>query len=179
MAIAPSVLFANSKRISNWYKSKQDFSFFCEIADKDEIPQDVFEKFIKLANGNIRKITENLKPYTMYFENVYLDAQITLGSAPEIAPDGEIKVKIDLASKCYFEDECRPLELRWILPEGFTAIGKRNVKLPGFNPHSDGTGSTEFTIKAGETVEISNRCILEITSPGRHTPLYCSFVLLG
>ena len=171
VAVAPSVLYASSKALES--------RFCCELGDEDDIPADILEKFCAMAKSEVRSVTENLKPYTMYFENVYLKTQITLGSAPEIAPEGEIKVYVDFRSKLCFEDEPRPLYMRWILPEGFTAVGKRNVKLPGFNPHSHGLGSAEFTIKAGETVDISNRCILEITSPGRHTPLYCSFVLLG
>ena len=178
VAVAPSVLYAQSKRYVNWSIIKTD-GISCALADEDSYPEDMAERYIKLVSAGVRKITENLKPYTMYFENVFLDARLTLASAPDIAPDGEIKVCVDLQSKSHFEDECRPLELRWILPEGFSVSGKSNIMLPGFNPHTSGASTLECVIKAGESVDVSNRCILEITSPARHTPLYCSFVLLG
>jgi hypothetical protein len=69
--------------------------------------------------------------------------------------------------------------MRWILPEGFTASGRRCLMVHGFNPHSTGQASTRFVIKAGDKVEAMNRIILEIETLGRCTPMYIAVPLLG
>ena len=71
------------------------------------------------------------------------------------------------------------LPMRWILPDGFTASGRKTLMVHGFNPHSCGQAEARFVIKAGEEVDAMNRAILEIITEGRCTPMYISVPLLG
>ena len=76
-------------------------------------------------------------------------------------------------------DEPRTIEARWLLPEGFTATGKRTLMMHAFNPHSDGTAQCDFVIKAGDSVEATSKAILEIDAVGRCTPMYIAIPLFG
>ncbi len=177
--MAPIVLHANSTRYTNWTYAGVYYDFGVELADEDEIPEDIHSRFISLARDNAGKLADELKPYTVYGENAFMNVQVTLDRAPDIEPEGEIGVSVSLQSKCYVEDEPRNVQMRWILPEGFTYRGKRTLMIHGFNPHTFGHASASFVIKAGETVDAENRVILEIITQGRCTPLYISFPLMG
>ena len=108
-----------------------------------------------------------------------MNVQVSLDRAPDIAPGEEIGVHVALRSKCYFENENRNMTMRWILPEGFTATGKKSLMMHAFNPHSDGTAECDFVIKAGDNVDAMNKVILEITATGRCTPMYICIPLFG
>ena len=105
--------------------------------------------------------------------------QATLDRAPEIAPGEELNIHLILRSKLCFEDEARNVLMSWFLPEGFTVKGKKSLMLHGFNPHSDGSATADFTITAGENVLAENRIVLEILTMGRATPLYISIPIFG
>ncbi len=177
--LAPVVLASHGMKFTTWITTRVYDKFEVELGECDEIPEDIFDKYISLVGSRVRVIAEKLVPYSMHFENVFLHAQVTLGSAPEIEPEGEIKVHLDLQSLCCFEDEPRTLYFRWWLPEGFSVKGRKNIMVHGFNPHSLGHTEVDFVIKAGENVDAENRIVLEINGHGRCTPLYCSFPLLG
>ena len=177
--IAPMVLIANSVKHTNWTNNGAFSDFEVELGDTDVFPEDAHAKLIEFANNKVRCVAENLVPYTVYAENVFMRVQASLSAAPDIAPGEEIGVHLIFQSKCNFEDENRNVEMRWILPEGFTASGKKSLMIHAFNPHTSGMATCDFVIKAGENVDPSNRIILEINTLGRCTPLYLSFPLFG
>jgi len=77
-----------------------------------------------------------------------------------------------------------PLELRWLLPDGFCAEGPRSAIIKAdesrmHTHHGDGKLSLSYTLRSGELISSKQRCVLEITSPGRHTAIYVPIVLLG
>lgn len=78
-----------------------------------------------------------------------------------------------------YDNMPRPVSMRWLLPEGFTAEGRKNALLPRHDNHNGGKVQLSYTVRAGETVDGENRLVLEVTSQGRHTALYISFVLVG
>ena len=181
VAIAPFVLYSGNTALSNRFTVKDPRSAYkMELTPgESDIPENVYELLAAGVTEKTKPVTEALRPYTMHFENVMMKVQVTLDSAPEIAPEGEISGNLYFSSKFTFEDAPLNLKLRWILPEGFTAKSRLTAMLPGFDPHNQGKYTVPFTLKAGECVEPENRIVLEIMPVGRHTPLYVSFPLLG
>lgn len=148
------------------------------FGEKNEIDENVAEELLKSV-GRVRTVLENLKDYTMQFQNGFLSADVTLGREPEIAPGEELNVHICFRNNATFENMQHPLSLRWLLPEGFTVSGRSNLLLYAYNIHNNGSAEVDVTIKAGTTVSSENRVVLEVTSPGRHTALYIPILLLG
>jgi hypothetical protein len=185
VALAPSVLYADSMQFAKdpIRKVVRTLSEILpegrmEIGEGSELPENPADALKKLALI-ARADCEALAPYSMRFENVTLEAQLTLSGEPQLAPEESISVHLDLQAKISLEDEPRNLKFRWILPEGWRAEGKRTVMLHGFDPHATGARALDFVITAGECVDAENRVVLEISEVGRFAPLYCSFVLLG
>ncbi len=177
--IAPSVLSAHSIRHSAYTPNGAYSDCEVELADKDDFGENAKEMLVSFAKNKIRPIASDLRPYTVYEENVFMRVQATLDRAPEIAPGEDIGVHLIFRSKCCFEDEARNVLMRWILPEGFTAKGKKSLMIHGFNPHSDGSATADFVITAGDAVNAENRIILEILTQGRATPMYISIPIFG
>jgi hypothetical protein len=177
--IAPVVLTYNSTKHTDYTPDGAYADYGVEFGDEDVISADVHEKLIKFTSTKIKPVASGLLPYSIYEENVFMTVQVALDRAPDIAPGEEIGLTVFFNSKCSFEDEPRNISMRWILPEGFTASGKKTLMIHGFNHHSTGTASARFTIKAGEDVNAMNRAILEIITEGRCTPMYICIPLLG
>ncbi len=178
IALAPVVVGAHSIRHSSWMYSGQRLSGykveFCDVTDTEG----VYDQLMELA-AKAGKVASSLEPYSVYEENVMMNAQITLDRAPDISANGEIGVHLHIQSKQFFEDEPRTMQIRWLLPEGFSVSGKCTLMSKAFNPHSSGTADADYVIKAGEVVNPENRIVLEIFTNGRCTPMYIYFPLFG
>ena len=174
--LAPVVVGAHSIRHNNWMYSGELLPGytvdFCDETDTDG----VYESLMSLAE-KAGKVAKSLKPYTVYAENVMYNVSLTLDREPTVKPGDEIGVKVFIQAKQYFEDEPRTIEARWLLPEGFTATGKRTVMTKAFNPHTQGEGELSFTLHVGENIAAENRIVLELFANGRCTPLYIYFPL--
>ena len=112
----------------------------------------------------------------------FLIPVVSYDGDPEIAPGGEKKLRIAFRNHTgEYDNKLYNLELRWWLPEGFSVEGcGKTFRLPHYTPHNRGQATPfEVTVKAGETVEAVNRCVLEITAVGRSIPMYIPIVLLG
>ena len=174
--LAPVVVGAHSIRHSKWmYSGEQLPGYSVEFCDATDT-EGVCEQLTELAE-RAGQVAKSLKPYTVYAENVMINAAVTLDRAPEIEAGGQIGVHVALQAKQFFEDEPRTLQLRWILPDGFTAEGRSSLMTKAFNPHTSGKGEADFIIRAPETVAPENRLVLEIFTNGRCTPLYVYFPL--
>ena len=134
-----------------------------------------------LAAANVLKEVTELKPYSMHFDFTFASVDVVLDDAPDIAPMGERKVKMTVINNVDTFDRCyHNLTFRWWLPEGFTVEGGSKTALLTRRDRRQGASITmEYTLKAGETVEATNRCVLEIVGEGRHTPMYVPVLLLG
>ena len=132
-------------------------------------------------NCKFRDVISELKPYAMHFDSVFADADVYLENAPDIAAGEKKKITLVMRSnKRGFNEAAYNLSMRWWLPEGFSVIsGRKTIILPRSDRHSDHSCKTEFVIQAGETVEIENRCVLEISASGRFMPMYIPILLLG
>ena len=151
------------------------------VYDSDsEIPTNVYEKMLESAAKARFKINR-IKPYMLHFDAPWFDVEIRLDRAPEIVVGGEINVNVDVISKVNLHENMPyGVSLRWILPEGFTAEGKRSMLLDHWTSHSKFPHcETNVLIKAGDTVAETNRLVLELTVAGRPTAVYCPIVLLG
>ena len=177
VAVAPMVMYFNNVKNHNLWAIEKAPEVL--LGNNDEIPENVFDLIRNRTAKTVGVKTDKLVPNSYYFENFMLNAQLILDRSPEAIPGEQIGIHLNLASKLSFEDEPHNLSLRWILPEGFSVSGRKNVMLPGYNPHTGGENQLDFVLSVPENVESSNRIVLEITPIGHFTPLYVSFVLLG
>ncbi len=116
--------------------------------------------------------------YCFNIDFIYASALVEYDRAPDIAPNGEIGIRITFDN---LSPSQKSLKLDWNLPEGFTVEGKRIVSIHRYaTPYNDGARTTaEFKIKAGETIKDINRAFLHVTSDGRPTVGVIPFVFLG
>ncbi|MBO4979500.1 MAG: ADP-ribosylglycohydrolase family protein [Clostridia bacterium] len=138
-----------------------------------EIPDNV-DELLKKPCGRIRGMS-SVKPYSMHFDGAVLSADVILDGAPEIAPNGERKVKIVLTNQYdKFGRVFYYANLRWWLPDGFSIEGDKKTVQISTNDYShyNGVSTVEVTVRAGERVEAVNRIVLEVTLDGRILPLY-------
>ncbi len=100
---------------------------------------------------------------------------------PRDSSSGRKKIHIEFKNDFrVFDSTLYNLNLRWWLPDGFTIEGGcKSLTLTHINAHQDGSCELDVTIKAGDSVEAMNRCVLEVTAIGRSLPLYVPIVLLG
>ena len=143
------------------------------------LPENVEEYVASCCNT--RDILKATKPYSMRFDFTFASAEVTLDRAPDIAAGGEINAHIDFINNQFVYDRgYYNLNLRWWLPDCFTVEGgRKTLMLPRKDKKQTGSISVDFTIKAGEQIAPSNRCVLEVVAEGRHTPMYIPIVLLG
>lgn len=168
--LAPTVLYTYNQR---------NLDRAVELGEGDDIPENVVSLLKEQLGQFYSRTASVLKPWSMHFEEAFLQVDLALSGAPEIAPGGQIGVHIDFTNDTVLENMPHGLSLRWILPDGFDVTGKSAVLLPRYDSHNDGRTACDAVITAGETVQRENRIVLEITVPGRHTALYASFLLFG
>ncbi len=162
----------------SYYFLHRRYEKVCVLFGKEDIPENVFTQMKARTEAKVQPSVKALVPHSMHFKAAFLDADVVL-SASEIAPLGEIKVDVMFRNDRVYDNMPHPLTMRWILPDGFSAEGKKNILLPHHDSHNGGKAHLSYTVKAGECVQAENRLVLEVTSPGRHTALYISFVLIG
>ena len=143
-----------------------------------EIPENIGDEYFEKS----KKFSDFPMTNSMSFSNAFLSAVVALDGDPEIKPLGERKIYLRVKNDTFrFDNHQYNLELRWWLPEGFTVEGRKSliVQTPTGKGHSDGTAETEFVIRAGENVQVRNKCVLEVSALGRPSALYIPIVLLG
>lgn len=154
------------------------------MSGENELPEDVTAVMAKniCTNKKLQSSLHNLKPYSLYFECPMYEAFVTLAEAPEIQPLGECRIHIDFVNKIdAHENSPYNLSLRWILPEGFCVkSGRSAIRIAHATSHSqEHCESVDFVIAAGESVQATNRLVLEAAADGRPTILYIPITLMG
>ena len=173
VALAPTVLYFYTANLMQRYANA------AVLFGKEDLPEDLPEFFRKRVSENVCSLLAQRKPYGMHFKQAFIEADLTLSDV-RIAPLGEISVDITLNNDIVYDNNHRPLALRWLLPDGFTAECPKSVFLPRIDNHYyDGKVRLTAKIHAPEVLMAENRIILEVTVPGRPTALYASFVLVG
>ena len=161
---APHVLFANNAAI-------------IIVGSESCIPENIEEQFIKQCE--LFKEKEPIVPYSLTVSNQILSATAVLKKEPQITENCEISGYVRVQSTRYFGDETYNLNLRWWLPDGFTAEMPKSAVIYANNNHSKPVTYIQFSIRSGESISAGNRCVLEITASGRSTALYVPIVLIG
>lgn len=131
-------------------------------------------------------------PYSFEAENVLVSALVELDGKPEISPMGTLTGKITLKNTPVpgfsypLLHGQRRYRLRWLAEDGFTVTGDLNLQCHTLcSREYMGTklyiepAVGHFTITAPEKIEAMQNIVLEITSPGRFTPLYISIPIMG
>lgn len=175
IAIAPSVMYSHNGKNANRGNDKL-MTVFGEPDTTAEQNLDTLKDRIK------RYVPENVLCYgenAIEFAKGPFAGSLSVSSL-NIEPFGEITVKLDIRLMSYLQPKQYPLKLNWLVPEGFTVDGPKNGFLKRYERHAHGTGhfKAEFTVTAPEYLNDTERLVLEITSPGRHTSIYVPVVLL-
>lgn len=142
-----------------------------------EIPENIVE--LLLDKSALGKIYSNIKPNTARYDSPWVSAEVSFHGEPEITPCGERKITIEFFNNNWiYGDMIYNLNFRWWLPEGFSVEGAKTARILNRTAHGNKL-TVDLTIKAGEVVESSNRCVLEVTASDRGTALYIPIVLLA
>ena len=165
VAAAPLVLSSNNANVSI-------------VSDENEIPEGVEQALTEQCQ--LWREQNPLIPYSFKISNEIFSATAVLDKEPQIVPFDTVSGRIIIRSTRYFGDETYNLNLRWWLPDGFTAPEMpKTAVIRANNSHSKPVTEIPFTVNLGENVSATNRCVLEITALGRSTALYIPFVLIG
>jgi len=119
-----------------------------------------------------KKILRNM--YGPVYENGLITCALDYKSDGYINPGGKAKILLRIGCKLKHN---LLINVKWYLPEGFSIkpVERGLIRVPGGGKE---TTPYEFEIESGKSVEIINRFVIEITSPGRHTAALVPVVLL-
>lgn len=111
MAQAPHMLFENDAAVA--------------LTDGEaEMPEHVTD-FLSRQCDAIAQMCR-VTPYSMYFDNLFFEARVSLSGAPDIAPMGEIGVEVELSTvlkRLVLGRIFYNVSVRWWLPDGFSVEG--------------------------------------------------------
>ncbi|MCL2362362.1 MAG: ADP-ribosylglycohydrolase family protein [Defluviitaleaceae bacterium] len=118
------------------------------------------------------KILRNM--YGPIYENSLITCALDYKSDGYIKPWNTAKIQLRIGCKLNHD---LLLNIKWYLPQGFgiKPVSRGLLRCPGGGVQ---TPPYEFEIEAYGPVEIVNRFVIEITSPGRHTAVLVPVVLL-
>ncbi|MBQ8551849.1 MAG: ADP-ribosylglycohydrolase family protein [Clostridia bacterium] len=131
-----------------------------------------------LYDTKVAKALLNIPGNSYDTDFIWARARVILPDGPDIVPNGKVKVQIVVSNKN--NPAPKHFMLKWHLPEGWKVNGASGTYLIG-----DATRYTkpyvtiDCEIEAGDTVDYTNRVILEITSPCRPTAGLVPIVLIG
>jgi hypothetical protein len=117
------------------------------------------------------------KSYSTDF--IYARAMVEFTEDPVIKPLGELNIKITFFNQM---PDSKHINLRWLLPDGWSVEGRKDVFLNGGSPDNRPDGAVKtitVSIMAGETVQPVNRIILEASCAGRPSVGLIPITILG
>ena len=144
------------------------------LAEATDLSDAAPERF---QGRDFAKALASRKPDSFTAEGLYVDALVEFEGRPEICPGGALRGRVTLTPHTLPEQ--KNFCLRFFAPEGWQVNGPRSLFTSAAHSAFTGHASAEFTIVAGERVEALNRVTLEISCPGRPTPLLLSLPILG
>ena len=156
-----------------------------ELTDgNSEIPEDTVEKMMK--PDALLAVYDPFYPNSYKIDFNYASAYVIFDGDPTIEPNETKKVKVHFVNHVpeygniqYF------LKLRFLEDGKFSVRGPKTVLLSRNSPfdteffHDQPYADAEFEITAGDTVEPTNRVVLEVTADNRVTAAYIPVILLG
>ena len=121
--------------------------------------------------------------YSFDMDFVFTSARIIFDREPTVTPGEELPMRIVFKNQLSGTGP-RHLQLRWILPDGWSVEGCKNeVYVPHSRPSIANSSHTRaeisFSLRAGEKVDFRNRIILEITMEGHPTVGLIPIVVMG
>ena len=149
-ALVPSVMRAN--RVS--------FGF---IDGVDEVSAEDFEAYNQLTSADFL----NRSPYSYDITDAHpFSVMVEMDKTPRVTPGEERKIKLSFTCSPNVHEQ-RKLQLRVIVPETWEAgYCPKTLALDYAQPGHKiyGKASVEFTIRAGEKIDVTNRAYVEVTS---------------
>lgn len=119
------------------------------------------------------------KPYSYVINGVWASALVEFDSKPIIAPQETLTGTVTLRNAATLPEQ-KHYRLRYLCPEGWTVEGPRGAyQVPPHYTRETQHAAVPFAIHAGDRVEAVNRIVLEITCPGRPTPLLVPIQVMG
>ena len=165
VAQAPFMLFANHSDVI--------------INDNEENIPDTLQDCLFSQCEALRAETVHT-PFAATFESAVLIANIVMDGSPDLKANEEKRLTLYVKGRRALGDELMNLTCRWWLPDSFEVVEGRNTAIiTNKNSHDSGIATLNFTLKAGNTVEAVNRCVLELMPVGRATPLYVPVTFIG
>lgn len=128
------------------------------------------------GDGFVRQMFSR-SPYSFREKGVFCEVWVELDREPVIAPGETLSGKVTV-SDCLLPGQ-KHYRLRWLLPEGWSVSGRKNLWTTVGHIESARGNCAAFTVTAGETVEAVNRLVLEVSSEGRPSAVYLPVVILG
>lgn len=120
------------------------------------------------------------KSFDMDF--VYMSARVTYLEDPSVLPGDELHLVIRFRNQMP-SVEPRRLHMNWILPEGWSVSGKKEVYVPSYRPaiSTEPVHSVDVpvTIHVGEKVDFINRLVLSAEAYGHPIPALIPVTVLG
>jgi len=164
-ALVPAVMRAN--RVS--------FGF---IDGVDEVSDEDFEANNRLHSSDFL----NRSPYSYDItDNRPFDVMVELDKTPRVTPGEERKVKLTFTCRDTVY-ESRKLQLRLILPETWEAGYCQKTLALDYIQRGHGIygkASVEFTVRAGERIDVTNRVYVEVTSLTLPYPVMIPVIFIG
>lgn len=119
------------------------------------------------------------KPYSFTWEGIYADVCIEFDRRPVCQPGESLEGTITVSNRERLPEQ-KHYRLRYLPPEGWQVNGTRGLyaPAPGYTREL-GHASAAFVIHAGDKVDAVNTVILEITCPGRPTPMLVPIQVMG
>lgn len=135
-----------------------------------EADQDDIEKYKGTAFSDMLAAHTN---YSFHMDSILAGIWVDLEREPVLAPEESLGIKLSISNK--FRSQ-KHFAVRFILPDGWTVNGKRDLQVK-----QTGAPATvgEYTLKAGETVDAKNRVIIEISCDGHADVALIPLTILG
>lgn len=164
-ALVPAVMAANGVE-------------FCFTAEKSALDSAAR----KALNCLTAKDFLNRSPYSYDITDCRIfHVRVEMDQSPRIAPLEERQIRLTFCCNPEIQ-ETRKLELRLLLPDGWSAAGfGRTLTLPYPQPVHGiyGVESMQFSVCAGETVDTVNRAYVEVTTHTHPVPVMIPLVFIG
>ena len=179
-SLAPSILYSQEASFDVRCRHAGYTSFTSETTAPNR--DDVYSE-LERRISSVKKKHLDLKENSVEVERSALRIRLSADKV-NVSPTDEVKIEVDFTQRECVQLRQYPLRLKWLLPEGFSVEGPKSALIKADETsmhakHGDGRLTLSYTLRTGDAIEECQRCVLEVTSPGRHTAIYIPLVLLG
>ncbi len=145
------------------------------LSDHDSWDDADIEKFY---DDKVSKQLLDIPGYSLDVDFVWAKARVILPDGPDIAPGKAVKVQLQLTNQ--HNPQPKHIHFKWHLPEGWKVNGApKTCLLCTWSRYTAPETTIEFEIEAGEQVDITNRVILELSTPRRPMVGLVPITLIG